>query len=330
MYVLKKSVDHKNIIIDTLMLNENGVDYLESNYDIENIMFRRDNIFNNYRSFSINPSFVPLLRNNFHWIDLTSLCQNRSGIGLVEKYFFNDINANHMLLLASNESAMKLVSKLLEKRFQKWIYPENTNINEEIYTIIKLFWSFICQNRSAMNILRKYPHNVSINDLCRNSSAIHIIEKIYEQEPEKISWNNLSHNEAAIHLIEKNIDKIDCHAFAYNYNIVYLIMKYPKLINENSIYYSILNENPLMLGYIEKFARSQDIDYWRMLCENPNIYHVIEQKIEHKKFKKKIDWDILSKNPSIFEIDLSHVEKRCNTYKKELLSKILTVNNVVI
>ncbi len=323
MYVLKKSVNYKNININMLMLNENGVDYLESNYDIEDVMFRRENMFNNYCSFSKNPSFVPLLKNNFYWINLNSLCQNRSGIGLIEKYFFNDINENHMLLLAINESAMNLVSKLLEKRFQKWIYPENMNTYEENYAVIKLFWSFICQNRSAMNLLRKYPHNISISDLCKNSSAIHIIEKIYEQEPEKINWTTLSYNEAAIHLIEKNIDKIDYPAFAYNYNIVYLIMSYPKLINENSIYYIVQNENPLILVVIEKLIRLKDFDDWRMLCENPNIYYIIEQK----KIKKNVCWYSLSKNPSIFEIDLSYAEKRCNTFKKELLGKVLTASN---
>jgi hypothetical protein len=138
MYILKKTIDYKNISIDILISNENGIDYLESNYDIEDVMFRRDNFFNNYSSFSKNPSFVPLLRNNFHWINLNSLCQNRSGINIIEKYFFNDINENHMLLLAVNESAIKLIDKLLEKKFKKWIYPENINTYEENYSVIKL------------------------------------------------------------------------------------------------------------------------------------------------------------------------------------------------
>jgi len=37
----------------------------------------------------------------------------------------------------------------------------------------------------------------------------------------------------------------------------------------------------------------------------------------------KINWYLLSRNPSIFELDYEALEKRCNIYKEELIKKAL-------
>jgi len=37
----------------------------------------------------------------------------------------------------------------------------------------------------------------------------------------------------------------------------------------------------------------------------------------------KINWDLLSQNPSIFELDFEALEQRCNIYKEELIKKAL-------
>jgi len=42
-----------------------------------------------------------------------------------------------------------------------------------------------------------------------------------------------------------------------------------------------------------------------------------------EKNKDNIDWNGLSRNPSIFELDYEALEKRCNIYKEELMKKAL-------
>ena len=37
----------------------------------------------------------------------------------------------------------------------------------------------------------------------------------------------------------------------------------------------------------------------------------------------KINWNVLSRNPSIFELDYEALENRCNIYKEELMKKAL-------
>jgi len=37
----------------------------------------------------------------------------------------------------------------------------------------------------------------------------------------------------------------------------------------------------------------------------------------------KINWNVLSVNPSIFDLDYEALEKRCNIFKEELIKKAL-------
>ena len=319
MYVLKKIIEPKMICMSSLIENENALDYINENYDIEDILFFPGMALNRAYYFSKNPSFIPILNKNFHWINIKGLCQNRSGLHLVRKYFFNSITDEDMILLAANESAMYLIDELLQKRFKLWIYPENFNLYEDgTYSIINKFWKLINQNRSCMNLLRKYPHNVILNELFINPSAIHIIEKIYEREPNKINWDHLSFNDAAIHLLEQNIDNINYYSLAYNKNIDKLIEKYPNIKNKIENYLIFGNENPQIISLIEKKKIRIKKNEWRELINNPYSIYLFEKNPDKL---KKIEGYNISKNTGIFEIDFKYIEERCNIFKKELLGK---------
>ena len=53
---------------------------------------------------------------------------------------------------------------------------------------------------------------------------------------------------------------------------------------------------------------------WVRLSENPNAIHLLERNID------KIEWDWLSRNPSIFEYDYKSMTERCDIYKEELIA----------
>ena len=310
MYVLKKIIEPKMICLNGLLENENALDYINSNYDLEDVLFFSGMSLNRNYYFSKNPCSIPFLKEKFHWINIKGLCQNRSGIHFIRKYFFNTITDEEMILLAANESAINLIDELLEKRFKSWIYPGKL-CEDKTYNIISKFWKEINQNRSSMNILRKYPHNVMLDELFMNPSAIHIIDKIYETEPSKIDWNRLSYNEAAIHILEQNIDKIDIASFAFNKNIIRLIEKYPILKNkvENSVIFE--NKNPEVIALIEKRKIKIKKNELFELINHPYSIYFFEK---HPNKFKNINSYIISKNSNIFEIDSKYIEQRCNIF----------------
>jgi hypothetical protein len=59
------------------------------------------------------------------------------------------------------------------------------------------------------------PEKIYWTNLCRNPSAIHLIE----QNMSKIDWSNLSGNTGAIHLLERNRERIHWCEFSRNPSI---------------------------------------------------------------------------------------------------------------
>jgi len=92
-------------------------------------------------------------------------------------------------------------------------------------------------------------------------------------------------------MLEKNIDKLTESQWLY------------------------LSENPCAIPILE---RNLDKINWYALSRNPNAFHILE-KYPEKIHWDKIDWDGLSINHSIFELDYCALQKRCEIYKDELM-----------
>ena len=60
-----------------------------------------------------------------------------------------------------------------------------------------------------------------------------------------------------------------------------------------------------------------------MLSSNPNAINIIEKN------KNKINYRLLSENPSIFELDYDYLDKRCNIFKEELIKKTLHPSKIM-
>jgi hypothetical protein len=66
---------------------------------------------------------------------------------------------------------------------------------------------------------------------------------------------------------------------------------------------------------LREFANSNEIDW--DLSQHPNAIQYLEQNLD------KNDWEMLSTNPSIFELDYNAIKVRCCIYKEELMMKAL-------
>jgi hypothetical protein len=56
---------------------------------------------------------------------------------------------------------------------------------------------------------------------------------------------------------------------------------------------------------------------WIWLSGNPNAIHLLEKNID------KIDWDFLSLNSSIFELDYDYLKEICHIYMEKLIQKTM-------
>ena len=93
-------------------------------------------------------------------------------------------------------------------------------------------WNDILKNPYAMNVIKKYLHQLSGScwqTLAENPNAISIIEENLEKLNE-YGWNNLSENPNAIPLLKKNIDKINWFKLSSNKNAHQILEEYPEKI----------------------------------------------------------------------------------------------------
>jgi hypothetical protein len=77
-------------------------------------------------------------------------------------------------------------------------------------------------------------------------------------------------------------------------NAIHILEKYPEKIK-----WERMSENPNAIHILESHP---DKIHWYSLSENPNAMHLLEAYFKNQP-APFIDWDSLSANPSIFEID---------------------------
>jgi hypothetical protein len=62
--------------------------------------------------------------------------------------------------------------------------------------------------------------------------------------------------------------------------------------------------------------------YWCWFSGNSNAIHILEKNLT------KVDWYVLSQNPSIFELDYHGLKNRCNIFKEELIQVALKPSKI--
>lgn len=214
----------------------------------------------------------------------------------------------------------------------------------------KVFWAELSSNPNAISILEKYPDKVHLPSLLKNKNAIHMIEKHIDMYMGKINnacissiTSNPFLDSVHIRILEHHIDKIDYMGWtrlSENPMAIPILEKYPNKIHITHLLNLSSIQNPSVITIIEKnidkltlccwmrlsanpcaipiLEKNLDKINWFSLSRNPNAFHILE-KYPEKIDWQSIDWDDLSTNHAIFELDYDSIRHRCSIYKEELI-----------
>ena len=228
----------------------------------------------------------------------------------------NSINASMRkgsLSVLPDDILEKIVNKYetlfsrVKYKLKDWIPPEKLNYSHffsfnlhpyaiellqknihELFHVIDWYKLSENPNSAAIELLKKYPENISWNWLSKNPNPAAI--ELLEANPDKIDWYYLSTNPAAMDLLKANGDKIVWSQLSENPNAeaIELLKAY-----RNNIDWRTLSRNPNPKA-IELLKENPTKIVWRNLSGNPN-----PEAIELlKKNQAKIDWVRLSTNPN--------------------------------
>ena len=145
--------------------------------------------------------------------------------------------------------------------------------------------------------------------------TINITFKLREEiDFNNINWDGLAGNCNSIELLENNLDKItDLEALSNNPSAIELLKK-----NPNKIDWSYLSLNP---NAIDLLKSNPDKLYWCNLNLNLNAIDLLIDNPD------KISWDLLSHNPSIFEIDYEYLKSLMSIHFEEICIKVFHPKN---
>jgi hypothetical protein len=161
-------------ILDELCYNPNpkAFDFIMENIDYIESLTRRNNEMLFYLNLCNNPKTIDFLIKNQHLINWTILSENPSAMNLLLK---NPLKIDHKGLCANNHiEAIKIILSIFKKE----------GFNSDKINYFKLFSNdslemvyFLNENFHCINTMHI---NNNIDVICRNKSAMCIIEKIYK------------------------------------------------------------------------------------------------------------------------------------------------------
>jgi hypothetical protein len=130
-----------------------------------------------------------------------------------------------------------------------------------------------------------------------------LIEENLDKIPDRY-WVTIAKNHNAIHILEKNLDKLNYIGYNSDFKRGYVCWEN---LSENP------NAIPLLEENIEKIS-------WHHLMKNINAIKIYEKYPEKMwDYLYYIDYEKMSIDMPIFELDYETIKKRCNIYKEELM-----------
>jgi len=308
-------------------LEELNWDYLSSNPGAINLLKSNPNKIN-WSELSRNPKAIDLLSKNKDKINWNNLCRNVNGINLLKE---NPRKIDWMIL-SSNPSAIELLKA----------NPRRIN------------WHSLCKNPNAIDMLEQEVNEnsykrISISMLATNPRAIHLLLKIYKKEPQIIDyhWTYLAVNPNSIFLFSQALDKYkyddEKKCILNNPYIWGCLSRNPNAIellkaNPDKINWKKFSENPKAIDLLEKefFGIKDKTKGSNIICDTLRfIYNGVEDVfcnlfcIRKKELLKRIDFDNLSLNPSIFvDYPANRIEYELIQYSlhPQRISKILELS----
>ena len=266
-----------------LSMNPVAYDLLMERIDLEESITSRFDYTQriNWLCIPVNPCMLPMLESQKYKF----------------KYDENRIGYNPNPLCMNFIKKLEFNTDLLYYVCANNYYDTTDYIKLHLDKMTKQCWDALSENKYAIKILEENMDKINWKRLSLNQNASRIIE----QNLDKIKWDNLSRNPGAIHILEKNIDKINWHTILANTN-----PKVEKIIEENLD--SVMNTNNTHLN-----QEGYEKHMWSYISHHPQLINMCEKN------KDKINYNCLSMNESIFEIDYEAIDKRISIFKEELI-----------
>ena len=231
-----------------------------------------------------------ILSENPNAIDFLSLPENK------EHIFYHYLSCNK-----------SLNPKLIE------LLKDYIKANPSIRSKRQLNWEELSKNPYAIEILTSPENNDYINwkSLSSNTSPAAIEFLISDKNINFVKWFEFSSNNCndAIQFLKDNPHHIDWSGLSANTNSKAIPLINKKIKEENQLYELSPTE----------YAKLQNKVYWRALSANPKAIPLIITKIKEGIRLDDIDWDALSKNPSIFFAFKRNIEA-----KSKIVARILS------
>jgi hypothetical protein len=303
-YKLKKVVNPEKLDWSKIVrsTNTNAIYFIEKHIELLKCDYLLEYL-------SRNPFAAEMLSRHSEKIVWNDFVKNPNAVHVIDKYFdlcFQSLNKNGKQELLKHPNFVHLIKKYQQKIVDELLFidciPDILKIKKPEY--FDLFEKY----------LEKYPEKIETiqlydfwRELCENPYAIHIIEENLHKIPD-YGWSALAKNENAIHLIEKNLDKLNYIGLNSNYQRSYVC-------------WERLSENPAAISFLKK---NIDKIRWEHLTKNPNAIQIYEDYPEQmRNHLSYIDFENISVNSPIFEIDYHAIAKRCAIYKEELMQVAL-------
>ena len=237
--------------IPLLEENIDKINWTSASLNINAIHLLENNLGKNvdWKYISSNINAIPIIEKNMNKVNFDYLSANINAVHLFDKYIL-ELNLYN---LASNPNPN--VIPILEKHLTHLLQIRHFKQNKYKIWDADLVWTRISQNPNAMPIIEKNIDNINwralmrntnkkaiellqknldkiqfygSSELCKNPSAISIIEQIIEQRLDRLTdvdWMILSSNPEAIPILEKNLDKVRWFSVCRNPNAIPLIVK---------------------------------------------------------------------------------------------------------
>lgn len=298
---LYKRTDLSGKTLSYLARNENAIDIIEDKI--------KNNDFTDWSdlSYNRNPRAIKLieeeLKNPNNKIDWIGLSLNPAAIKLIEEELKKQNSKVSWQYLSQNENAMHIIENEFEKENSKvnWTFlslnknaiPLITKVLERDPNDIRIQWGPLSINPNAIDILKRYFHNINVHNLMNNSSnrVIEIIVRNNRLQDQFIDWYNLIQGKHIKYVWdnfrEETINKLRS-GIEDDEDMLYLLAMNEYGIDCIEYFY----DNNLIPNEI-----LDDSHFWYLLSLNRNAMSILEKN------KDKIDWSGLSANPAIFVRD---------------------------
>lgn len=138
-----------------LSMNPNAISILENN---------QDKIDWEYLAYNINA--INLLKNNINKIDWFVISQNENAIDIIKD------NLNKIDIVSLCDNTNKEVFEIINNK----INAQDFNDFNENHIFVGIKWFALSRNPNAIELLKKHPNKVHLEEICYNPNAIDIIK----------------------------------------------------------------------------------------------------------------------------------------------------------